>query len=63
MRPESNGQGLVGLGGAWSIQERDSRIGNDAYHFVLLTLYTGNGENISGCVAFAYRHQAQHSMV
>jgi hypothetical protein len=52
-----------GLGGTWSIQERDSRIGNDAYHFVLLTLHTGNGEHIGGCAAFAHQHQAQRSMV
>jgi hypothetical protein len=45
-----------GLGGSWAVAERDSRIGSDPYHFVALTLRTGNGDSAIGCVAFAQRH-------
>jgi hypothetical protein len=43
----------AGLAGSWSIEERDARVWNEQYHFVLLRLVTGNGALATGVVAFA----------
>ena len=43
----------AGLAGTWSIEERDLRVWNERYHFVLLRLLTGNGAVATGVVAFA----------
>ncbi len=52
-----------GLGGTWSVEERQTRIGSDAYQIILLTLHTGNGDHVSGCAAFATRHHANRSLL
>jgi hypothetical protein len=46
-------QQWAGLAGSWSIEERDVRVWNEPYHFVLLHLVTGNGALATGVVAFA----------
>ena len=47
-----------GLGGAWEIEERQSRIGQHPYRFILVRLFPGNGgEPIAGVAAFALTHQ------
>jgi hypothetical protein len=46
-------QQWAGLAGTWSIEERDLRVWNERYHFVLLRLVTGNGATATGVVAFA----------
>jgi len=47
-----------GLGGAWEIEERQSRVGAHLYRFILVRLFPGNGgEPITGVVAFALTHQ------
>lgn len=43
----------AGLAGSWFIEERDARVWNEPYHFVLLRLVTGNGALATGVVAFA----------
>ncbi len=43
----------AGLAGTWSIEEREARVWNERYHFVLLRLVTGNGALATGVVAFA----------
>lgn len=46
-----------GLGGLWEIEERQSRIGQHPYRFMLVRLIPGNGgEPITGVVAFAEAH-------
>jgi hypothetical protein len=45
------------------VDERQTRIGSDAYQVVLLTLHTGNGDHMSGCAAFATRHHAHRSLL
>lgn len=46
-----------GLGGLWEIEERQSRIGQHLYRFILVRLIPGNGgEPITGVVAFAEAH-------
>jgi len=52
-----------GLGGTWSVDDKPARIGTDAYQVVLLTLHTGNGDHLSGCAAFATRHNANRSLL
>lgn len=46
-------QQWAGLAGSWTIEERDARVWNERYHFVLLRLVTGNGALATGVVAFA----------
>jgi len=47
-----------GLGGAWEIEERRSRVGAHPYRFILVRLFPGNGgEPITGVVAFAETHR------
>jgi hypothetical protein len=45
-----------GLHGEWSMEERDSAIGEKLYHFVLVRLALGNGGEATGVVAFSNRH-------
>lgn len=46
-----------GLSGVWEIEERQSRIGQHPYRFILVGLIPGNGgEPITGAVAFAEAH-------
>lgn len=45
-----------GLHGEWSMEERDSSIGDKSYHFVLARLALGNGGEATGVVAFSNRH-------
>lgn len=45
-----------GLQGTWTIAERDTLVGHDAYRFVLLRLDSPNGLVGTGLVAFAHAH-------
>jgi len=46
-----------GLQGVWSVEQRTSAINAKPYHFVLVRLNTGNGDTVTGVVAFAQAHR------
>ncbi len=48
-----------GLQGTWTIAERDTTVGHDAYRFVLIRLESPNGLVGNGVVAFAHAHGLQ----
>lgn len=53
-----------GLGGRWSIEQRDGQIDGNPYRFILLRLVTGNGGIATGTVAFSLDfHPTVQSMV
>ena len=53
-----------GLSGMWESEERQSRIGQHPYRFILVRFFPGNGgEPITGVVAFAETHQPSASHI
>jgi hypothetical protein len=49
-------QWFGGVSAQWGIEERDTVIGGDAYHAVLLAMETGDHVNAHAVVAFNHRH-------